>query len=102
MDITTDGPALVLAGDFDVRSTFVVRAAIYERLEGHEQDLVLDMAEVETIDLTALRLLVVASLRATQGGHHLRLRNCRPSVRRMIHLARVAHSVDVERGAASA
>ncbi|QIK75920.1 STAS domain-containing protein [Nocardioides piscis] len=102
MDITTDGPTLVLHGDFDVRSTFLVRNAIYEQFEGHERDVVLDMADVDTIDLTALRVLAVATLRAAQSGHHLTLRNCRPAVRRMIHLARFAHSVEVERAAATA
>ena len=34
MDIISDGPTLVLHGDFDVRSTWEVRAAIYERLDG--------------------------------------------------------------------
>ena len=34
MDITTDGPVLALHGDFDVRSTWEVRAAIYDHLEG--------------------------------------------------------------------
>ncbi|EON24522.1 MULTISPECIES: STAS domain-containing protein [Nocardioides] len=102
MDITFDGMTLVLHGDFDVRSTFVVRSAIYERLEGCEQDVVVDMAEVGTIDVTALRVLAVATRQATRAGHHLTLRNCGPSVRRMMHLSRLAHSFEVERAAASA
>lgn len=102
MDITTDGAVLVLHGDFDVRSTWEVRNAIYERLAGHEVDIVVDMAEVATIDLTALRVLAVATRQALLGGHHLTLRNCRPAVRRMMHLSRLAHAVEVERVAATA
>jgi anti-anti-sigma factor len=102
MDITFDGSTLALHGDFDVRSTFQVRNAIYERLEGHEQDVVVDMSEVETIDVTALRVLAVATRQATRSGHRLTLRNCGPSVRRMMHLSRLAHSFEVERAAASA
>ena len=97
-----DGPTLVLHGDFDVRSTFMVRNAIYDRLEGGEQDIIVDMAEVGTIDVTALRVLAVATREATRSGHHLTLRNCGPSVRRMMHLSRLAHSLDVEREATSA
>lgn len=102
MDITFDGSTLRLHGDFDVRSTFAVRTAIYEQLEGLERDVVVDMSEVQTIDLTALRVLAVATRRAVHTGHHLTLRGCRPSVRRMMHLSRLAHSFEVERAAATA
>jgi anti-anti-sigma factor len=102
MDITFDGSTLALHGDFDVRSTFQVRNAIYERLDGHEQDVIVDMTGVETIDVTALRVLAVATRQATRSGHRLTLRNCGPSVRRMMHLSRLAHSFEVEREAASA
>ncbi len=71
MDIISDGPTLVLQGAFDVRSTWEVRAAIYERLDGTEDDLVIDMADVTTIDATALRLLAVATRHAWLTGHHL-------------------------------
>ncbi len=102
MDITNDGPTLILHGDFDVRSTFAVRTAIYERLEGHEQEVVVDMADVETIDVTALRVLAVATRQASRSGHHLTLRNCGPAVRRMMHLSRLAHAIEVDRTAVSA
>ena len=32
MEIVSDGPTLVLSGDFDVRSTMEVRNALHERL----------------------------------------------------------------------
>ena len=102
MDITFDGSTLVLHGDFDVRSTFMVRNAIYERLDGYRCDVIVDMTAVDAIDVTALRVLAVATRRATRSGHHLTLRNCGPSVRRMMHLSRLAHSFEVERAAASA
>ena len=54
MEILTDGPILHLSGDFDVRSTWEVRNAIYDHLEGHDEDVVVDLTEVTTIDLTAL------------------------------------------------
>lgn len=102
MDITTDGAVLALHGDFDVRSTSEVRNAIYESLRTRGEDVVVDMSDVDTVDLTALRVLAVATLRANQGGHHLMLRGCGPAVRRMLHLSRLARAVEVERHAATA
>src|SRR5215218_3097591 len=43
MDIISDGPTLVLHGAFDVRSTWEARAAIYERLDGPDDEVVIDM-----------------------------------------------------------
>ena len=102
MDIISDGPTLVLHGAFDVRSTPEARAAIYEVLDGPDDDVVIDMTHVTTIDVTALRLLAVATRHAWLNGHHLTVRNPGPAVRRMTHLARLAHAIEVERGAVSA
>ena len=102
MEIITDGPTLLLGGDFDVRSTWEVRTAIYELLEGHDEDVVVDLTDVDTIDLTALKVLAVATRLATRQGHHLTLRGCGPAVRRMLHPSRLSRLVEVERAAASA
>jgi anti-anti-sigma factor len=99
VDIMNDGTTLVLRGDFDGRSTSVVRDVLYDRLNC-EQVLVVDMGEVAVVDLIALRLLVVATRHASREGRLLILRNCRPRVLRMIHLAKVAHAVHIERAAA--
>ena len=102
MEIISDGPILRLDGDFDVRSTWEVRNAIYEHLEGHDDDVVVDLTGVTTIDVTALKVLAVATRQASRDGHHLTLRNCGPAVRRMLHLSRLIRVVEVERAAASA
>jgi anti-anti-sigma factor len=102
MDIAHDGHALVLAGDFDVRSTMEVRSAIYEHLAGCEQDLVVDLTGVTALDLTAARVLAYASLEAGRSGHLLRVRGCGPAVRRMLQVSRLARFVEVERAAATA
>ena len=102
MDIVADGPTLTLSGDFDVRSTMQVRTAIHEASHAYEQDVVLDLTAVETIDLTAARVLAYATLEAGRTGHHLRLRGCGPAVRRMLHLTHLARVVEVDRTAVSA
>ena len=102
MEIITDGPTIVLSGDFDVRSTMEVRTAIYERLEGHDEDVVVDLTEVTTIDMTALKVLAVATRRASAAGHRLTLRGCGPAVRRLLHLSHLIRVVEVERASATA
>lgn len=96
MEIVTDGPTILLNGDFDVRSTMEVRATIYQHLSafGH---VVVDLTEVTTVDLTALKVLAVATRQAGRDGHRLTLRGCGPAVRRMLHLTRLAHVVEIER-----
>jgi anti-anti-sigma factor len=102
MEIVTDGPTLVLSGDFDARSTWEVRNALRERLHGTELDVVVDLTAVTSMDVTATRVLAYASREASLSGNHVTLRGCGPAVRRMLHLSRLLRFVDVERAAASA
>ena len=102
MEITNDGTTLVLAGEFDVRSTMPVRNAIYEHLDGCDHDLVVDLSDVTYADVTALRVLAAATHRAERQGRHLTLRGCGPAVRRLLHISHLIRVVEVERAAASA
>ncbi len=96
MDITIDGPMLALAGDFDVRCTMEVRTALYDRLAEHD-DVVVDLTDVTTVDVTALRVLAAASHFALDRGRHVTLRGCNGAVRRLLHLTHLIRAVDVER-----
>src|SRR3546814_18268157 len=88
MDITTDGPALVLAGQFDVRSTMEVRAAIYQHLhECLDEEIFVDLTDVDAVDVTALKVLAVAPRPADRDGRHLRLRACGPPLRHLLHVS---------------
>ena len=102
MEIVTDGSTLVLSGDFDARSTWEVRNALRERLLGNELDVVVDLTEVTSIDVTATRVLAYASREASLSGNHVTLRGCGPAVRRMLHLSHLMRFVDVERAVATA
>lgn len=103
MEIATEGPVLVLVGDFDVRSTWQVRAALYELLATCASPMiVVDMTEVRSADVFGLKVLAVASLAANRRGQHLVLRGCRPAIRRLLHLSRLMRLVQLERVAASA
>lgn len=100
MDILTAGPLISLSGAFDGRSTFAVRQALHERLSGPEQEIVVDLREVESIDVPALRVLAFASHEAARTGHHVTLRGAGPAVRRMLHLTRMMRFVALEESAA--
>ncbi|MDT0201008.1 STAS domain-containing protein [Nocardioides sp. AE5] len=100
MDIRFDGPALVLAGHFDARSTMEARAAIYQHIEQCEGDeVIIDLTDVDGVDVTALKVLAVATRSAGREGQHLRLRGCGPAVRRLLHVSHLFRLVEVERAA---
>lgn len=101
MDIVTDGPVLVLAGAFDVRSTWEVRQALHAQLEAHP-DVIVDLNGVDSADLSALRVLAAASVQAGRFGGHVTLRGCGPAVRRLLHISHLIRVVEVERVAAIA
>ena len=102
MEITADGSTLVLSGDFDVRSTFTVRTAIYEHLAAQDEGRLIDLSGVGLVDLTALRVLGVATREAGRTGKHLTLRGCNPAVRRLLHMSHLIRFVELEREAATA
>jgi anti-anti-sigma factor len=97
MDLSVDDEKIVLRGYFDVRSTSVVREALYDRMDSTSGDLVVDLADVEAIDATALRVLAVASRLMERQGRALILRGCSPTLRRVLALTRIRRLVTVER-----
>lgn len=97
MRMQTDGTVLVLQGDFDARSTWEVRDALYDLLEGHERDVVVDLTDVVCADVTALRVLAAATRYAYREGHRVRLRGATPAVRRLLHLSRLIRVVELDR-----
>ena len=60
MLVTTEGPTMRLSGRFDGRSTGLVRDALRDRM-ADVPHVVVDLTEVESLDLTALRLLAATS-----------------------------------------
>lgn len=97
MDIISDGPILTLTGEVDVRSTGRVRDALHGTLAAYDADVTLDVSEVDTIDLTALRVVAAAGRIAARPGQHVVLRGAGGPVLRLLHLTRLIRFVEVER-----
>lgn len=97
MHILSDGPTLVLCGDFDGRSTSQVRAALRRCFEEDAHEIVVDLTGVSSVDVSALRVLAFASHEASRTGHVVRLRGCGPQVLRMLHLTRLIRFVELDR-----
>ncbi|RYE78071.1 MAG: anti-sigma factor antagonist [Myxococcales bacterium] len=87
MDISVNGDVMHVAGQVDGRRTSELRAELQELVGSTSGDLVLDLEEVESIDLTALRVIAVVSRDLGESFRHLRLRNASPLVRRLLHLS---------------
>jgi len=96
LQIVMDGPRVELVGDFDARSTSQVRPVLHGAMAVHER-VVVDLAGVANVDLTALRVLAAASRRAHHEGRHLVLASPRPVVVRLMHLSHLARLLEVER-----
>ncbi len=99
MQVTTRGATVFLAGRFDVRSTHIVREALYEHINAGSGDVVVDVSDLESIDATALKVLAVATRVMERDGRRLILRGGSPGLRRIIALTRLRRLVQIERGA---
>lgn len=97
MELTVNDRTLILHGHFDVRSTGIVRDALYERIERTSGNVVVDLGDVEAVDATALRVLAAASKLMERDGRSLILRGCSPALRRILAFTGLRRVVTVER-----
>ncbi|WP_310962674.1 STAS domain-containing protein [Nocardioides terrisoli] len=96
MELVREGATLRVVGQVDGRTTSELRDALAAQLREEPGDVVLDLAAVEAVDLTALRMIAVASRSAMLAGHHLLLRGASPVVRRLLHLSHLRGLIDFE------
>ena len=80
---------LALAGRLDVSVAADVRLALAAAVDGADGDLVLDLAELESVDATGLGVLVGAHRRAGRSGRTLVLRDSPETVNRLLRRTRL-------------
>ena len=100
MEVAEDGAAVVLSGRLDGRCSARVRTALYEHIDRHpDRDVVVDLTEVESIDLTTLNLLAAAALRVERSGRRVVLRGLSPALRRVLAFGGWRRLFRIERAA---
>lgn len=96
MEHSTDKDTLELSGALDVRCTAELRRILYALIARADGDVVVDIARVESIDITTLKMLAVANRVAGRGGQRVVLRGCSTGVRRLLHLSHLRSMIPVE------
>ena len=92
----TGSATLELSGSLDVRRTAEIRAQVYDLLDSGTGDVVVDISQVVSIDMTTLKLLAVANRTAERQGRRVVLRGATPGVRRLLHLAHLRSRIPLE------
>jgi anti-sigma B factor antagonist len=83
------------SGELDIGTAPKLERALLEDREAGDR-VVLDLADLEFIDSTGLRVIVQAAAAAEQGRWELRLRHGRPAVRRVFEISGVLGALPFE------
>lgn len=96
MQFSYDGDVLVVRGALDVRCTAELRERLYHLIDHVGGTVVVDITAVESVDMTALKLLAVANRVAGRRGGRVVLRGASSGVRRLIHLTHLRSVLPLE------
>ncbi len=75
---------LALSGLLDVRRTAEIREALYAQIHRQDGDVVVDLSDVETMDVTVMQVLAAAAVRLRRAGRVVVLVGCPTTLRRLI------------------
>jgi anti-anti-sigma factor len=96
--VTGDVAVVALSGELDVAGAALLENELTRVAADHDaQGLVLDLSELDFMDSTGLRLMVLADERARAEGRRLSLVRGKPDVQRVFEITRMTdrlHFVD--------
>ena len=98
MEQTKRGSTLELSGSLDVRCIGEVRTAVYRLLDECDGVVYVNIAQVESVDMTTLKMLAVANRAAERAGQQVVLTGGSPGLRRLLHLSHLRSMLPVEPG----
>jgi anti-sigma B factor antagonist len=87
---------VVVAGEIDLSSVPKLRDSLAYALASPRREVVVDLAGVEFIDASGVGVLVGAASEAARTGVKFRLRRPSPSVGRVLQLAHLDGTLEVE------
>jgi anti-anti-sigma factor len=93
--ITGEVAVVALSGELDVAGATLLEQEVDRVVSDHEvRTLVLDLRELDFMDSTGLRLMVLADDRARAEGRSLRLVRGKPDVQRVFDITRMTDRLD--------
>ncbi|MEA2125284.1 MAG: anti-sigma factor antagonist [Solirubrobacteraceae bacterium] len=101
--VTGEVALVALSGELDVAGADLFQHELERIAADHEvRELVLDLSNLEFMDSTGLRLVVLADDRARAEGRRLTLVRGRPDVQRVFEITRMTDRLDFVDSAAEA
>jgi anti-sigma B factor antagonist len=101
--VTGNAAVVALSGELDVAGAALLENELERVAADHEvSGLVLDLSDLEFMDSTGLRLMVLADDRARQAGQTLSLVRGRPDVQRVFEITRMTDRLNFVDSAAEA
>ena len=92
--VTGDVAAVTLTGELDVAGAALLEHEIERIVTDHDaRHLVLDLSELDFMDSTGLRMMVLADQRAKEEGRELSLVRGRPDVQRVFEITRMTEQL---------
>ena len=93
--ISGDVAVVSLSGELDVAGSALLEHELNRVAADHDANgLVLDLSELDFMDSTGLRLVVLADDRAKADGRHLWLVRGKPDVQRVFEITRMTDRLD--------
>jgi anti-anti-sigma factor len=93
--VTGEVALVALSGELDVAGATLLEQEVDRVVSDHEvRTLVLDLRELDFMDSTGLRLMVLADDRSRAEGRSLRLVRGKPDVQRVFEITRMTDRLD--------